>query len=188
MLYSKPAVVANSLNAVFTFSLPLHFLQPEQHQRVQRDQDDVGSEPHQDEVEPHAIDVVVVRVQPQVRGQDAVFVRVAELLGFVVEVGVVGFDVSNGRGVVDVVREACFVGRCIVCRRIWVTGFEFKELRNVVEEGEAEDGYDVIFGRPFVRQFVERVADGQVALNRDGHGEVDASSQANLLKKTLKVV
>jgi len=31
------------------------------------------------------------------------------------------------------------------------------------------------------------VADGQVALDRDGHGKVDASSQANLMKKIFNV-
>jgi hypothetical protein len=31
-----------------------------------------------------------------------------------------------------------------------------------------------------VRQFVERVANGQVALDGDGHREVDAAGQANL--------
>lgn len=36
-------------------------------------------------------------------------------------------------------------------------------------------------------QLVERVADGQVALHRDGHGEVDASGQANLLSKVSKI-
>jgi len=78
-----------------------------------------------------------VRVQPQFRGQDAVVVGIDELLGFVVDVDVVdGLHVRNGGSVVDVIHDTCFIGRCIVCHRIWITSFEFKELWNVVEKGE----------------------------------------------------
>ncbi len=42
-------------------------------------------------------------------------------------------------------------------------GLQLEELWDVVEEGEAEDGDDVVLGRPLVGQLVERVADGLAA-------------------------
>ncbi len=45
-----------------------------------------------------------------------------------------------------------------------VVGLQLEELWDVVEEGEAEDGDDVVLGRPLVGQLVEWVADGLAAM------------------------
>ena len=62
---------------------------------------------------------------------------------------------------------------------------QLEELGHVVEEGEGDDGRDVVLGGPPVRDRVERVADREVALHRDGQGGVDGPRQGNLVQDVI---
>lgn len=53
-------------------------------------------------------------------------------------------------------------------------------LGGVVDYAEQDDGYDVLLGREWVCHVVERVAHREVALEGDGHGEVDPTRQPDL--------
>ena len=52
-----PAVASSPIPKMLQFSLLGNFFQLQEHQSVESDEDDVGSDAHQDEVEPHAVDL-----------------------------------------------------------------------------------------------------------------------------------
>ena len=57
---------------------------------------------------------------------------------------------------------------------------QYTDLWRVVKEGECDDGDDVLLGGHGVHDVEERVAHREVPLQRDGHGEVDASGEPDL--------
>ena len=128
----------------------------------------------------HDLHLVVGLVKPEVCREDAVVVLLEVCLGLIqVDLVVDGFrNVGVGVAVAGADGLVARVSGVGVVDR--VVGLQLEELGDVVDEGKAEDGDDVVLGRPLVGQLVEGVAHRQVALHCDGHGEVDASGQANL--------
>ena len=50
---------------------------------------------------------------------------------------------------------------------------KFEKFGNIVRNAEQKDGQQVSWSRPIVGHFEERMADSDVALQRDGHHRVD---------------